>query len=135
MAGCAEPDALEIARTVAAARIILGGRMNIQVPPNLNPNDHQLMLRAGINDRGGISPVTRDYVNPEAAWPHIDALAETCRSAGFVLRERLAIYDEFADQQMFLPRELRPLVTKLQAEIVSYKVPHDIAKHCRSCNK
>ena len=65
MAGSSEPEALEIARTVAVARLILGGEMNIQVPPNLNPEDHQLLLRAGINDWGGISPVTRDYVNPK----------------------------------------------------------------------
>jgi FO synthase len=117
MAGCAEPDAMEIARTVAVARLILGGKMNIQVPPNLNPDDHQLMLRAGINDWGGISPVTRDYVNPEAAWPHVDALAETCRAAGFTLRERLAIYDEYLEDARFLPAALRPLALKLQ---VSY---------------
>ena len=107
MAGCEEPEASEIARTVATARLIFGGKMNIQVPPNLNPNDHRLMLRAGINDWGGISPVTRDYVNPEAAWPHLDILAETCRSAGFTLRERLAIYDEYIDERDFLPRGLR----------------------------
>lgn len=118
MAGCAEPGALEIARTVATARLVLGGTMNLQVPPNLNPEDHELMLRAGINDWGGISPVTRDYVNPEAAWPHIDALAETCRRAGFTLRERLAIYDGFIDNSAFLPAALRPLVSRLQAEIV-----------------
>src|SRR5262245_21746503 len=117
MAGYTEPDALEIARTVATARLLLGGNMNIQVPPNLNPDDHQLMLRAGINDWGGISPLTRDYVNPEAAWPHIDVLAETCRSAGFTLRERLAIYDEFVDRSAFLPPALRPLVEKLQTEV------------------
>jgi FO synthase len=118
MAGSAEPDALEIARTVAAARLILGGTMNIQVPPNLNPADHQLMLRAGINDWGGISPVTRDYVNPEAAWPHLDVLAETCRKVGFSLRERLAIYDEFIEQDRFLPATLRPIAVKLQADII-----------------
>jgi FO synthase len=117
MAGCSEPDAMEIARTVATARIVLGGGMNIQVPPNLNPNDHQLMLRAGINDWGGISPVTQDYVNPEAAWPMVDALAETCRGAGFTLRERLAIYDEYIDHDRFLPPALRPIASKLQAEI------------------
>jgi FO synthase len=117
MAGCAEPDALEIARTVAIARLILGGEMNIQVPPNLNPGEHQLMLRAGINDWGGISPVTRDYVNPEAAWPHVDILSETCRNAGFTLRERLAIYDEFIDGPGFLPAGLRGLASKLQMEI------------------
>jgi FO synthase len=117
MAGCAEPEATEIARTVATARLIFGGKMNIQVPPNLNPNEHTLMLRAGINDWGGISPVTRDYINPEAAWPHIDILAETCRTSGFTLRERLAIYDEFADQKGFLPAPLRPLTSTLQAQI------------------
>ena len=117
MAGCAEPEALEIARTVAVARLLLGGKMNIQVPPNLNPKDHELMLRAGISDWGGISPLTRDYVNPEAAWPHLDALAETCRAAGFTLRERLAIYDEFIDGADFLPPALRPLASKLQSEI------------------
>jgi 7,8-didemethyl-8-hydroxy-5-deazariboflavin synthase CofG subunit len=118
MAGCLEPDALEIARTTATARLILGGSMNIQVPPNLNPNEHHVLLRAGINDWGGISPVTHDYVNPEAAWPHLDTLAETCRSAGFTLRERLAIYDEYVDRSNFLPTALRPLVANLQADIV-----------------
>jgi 7,8-didemethyl-8-hydroxy-5-deazariboflavin synthase CofG subunit len=117
MAEFSEPDAFEIARTVATARLILGGKMNIQVPPNLNPAAHELMLRAGINDWGGISPVTHDYINPEAAWPHIDALAETCRGAGFTLRERLAIYDEFIDRGNFVPTGLRPLVFRLQAEI------------------
>src|SRR5438132_11624291 len=118
MAGCAEPDAIEIARTVATARLILGGRMNIQVPPNLNPNDHKLMLRAGINDWGGISPVTHDYVNPEAAWPHIEKLAETCRAAGFTLRERLAIYDDFLERSEFLCAALRPVAIKLQSDIM-----------------
>jgi 7,8-didemethyl-8-hydroxy-5-deazariboflavin synthase CofG subunit len=112
MAGCAEPDALDIARTVATARLVLGGRMNIQVPPNLNPDDHRLLLEAGINDWGGISPVTRDYVNPEAAWPHIEELAETCREAGFTLRERLAIYDEYIDRPGFLPPNLRLTVAR-----------------------
>jgi FO synthase len=118
MAGCLEPGALEIARTTATARLILGGSMNIQVPPNLNPNEHHVLLRAGINDWGGISPVTHDYVNPEAAWPHLDTLAETCRAAGFTLRERLAIYDEYVDRSNFLPTALRPLVANLQADIV-----------------
>jgi len=117
MAGCAEPDAIEIARTVAVARLILGGSMNIQVPPNLNPLDHELMLRAGINDWGGISPVTRDYVNPEAAWPHVDGLAQTCRAAGFTLRERLAIYEEYLDKPYFFPASLRSLADKLQNDI------------------
>jgi FO synthase len=113
MAGCAEPEANEIGRTVATARLILGAEMNIQVPPNLNPNDHRLMLRAGINDWGGISPVTQDYVNPEAAWPHLDTLSETCSSLGFTLRERLAIYDEYIDKRNFLSAPIRAAVGAL----------------------
>jgi 7,8-didemethyl-8-hydroxy-5-deazariboflavin synthase CofG subunit len=116
MAGCAEPDAIDIARTVATARLVLGGRMNIQVPPNLNPNDHQLLLRAGINDWGGISPVTHDYVNPEAAWPHVDELAAMCRADGFMLRERLAIYDEYINRPGFLPAGLRAIAVARQKE-------------------
>ena len=117
MAEFPEMDAPEIARTVATARLLLGGAMNIQVPPNLNPHDHRLLLRAGINDWGGISPVTQDYINPEAAWPHIDTLAETCRSEGFTLCERLAIYDEYIERPGFLPAQLRPVVLELQAAI------------------
>jgi FO synthase len=117
MAGFPEPDALDIARTVAAARLLLGGAMNIQVPPNLNPRAHRLMLRAGINDWGGISPVTKDYVNPEAAWPHIATLAGTCREEGFTLRERLAAYGEYIDRPEFFPAGLRPVAEKLQAQI------------------
>jgi 7,8-didemethyl-8-hydroxy-5-deazariboflavin synthase CofG subunit len=117
MAGCAEPQAVDIARTIAVARLLLGGEMNIQAPPNLNPNDHRLLLRAGINDWGGISPVTRDYVNPDAAWPHIEQLAATCREEGFTLCERLAIYDEYIERPEFLGPGLRSLVAARQAEI------------------
>ena len=117
MAGFDEPDAMDIARTVALARLLLGGKMNIQAPPNLNPNDHRLLLRAGINDWGGISPVTRDYVNPEAAWPHVEKLAETCRDEGFTLRERLAIYDEYIDRPGFIPAGLRSITATRQSEI------------------
>lgn len=117
MAEFPEPDALEIAKTVAAGRLLLGGDMNIQVPPNLNPDDHMLLLRAGINDWGGISPVTEDYVNPEAAWPHIDILFETCRQEGFTLCERLAIYDEYIERKDFLPPLLGPIVSELQEAI------------------
>jgi FO synthase len=117
MAGFDEPDAMDIARTVAVARLLLGGKMNIQAPPNLNPNDHCLLLRAGINDWGGISPVTRDYVNPEAAWPHVEKLAETCRSEGFTLRERLAIYDEYIDRPGFMAAGLRSITAARRNEI------------------
>ena len=117
MAGAPEPEAVEMARTVATARLLLGGNMNIQAPPNLSPNDHRLLLRSGINDWGGISPATQDYINPEAAWPHIETLAQTCREEGFTLRERLAIYDEYIEREHFLPAGLRPLVSELQGVI------------------
>ena len=112
-----EPDGLEVAKAVAVGRLILGGAMNLQVPPNLNPDDHRLLLRAGINDWGGISPVTQDYVNPEAAWPHIRTLGETCLEEGFTLSERLAIYDEYIDRPGFLPTRLEPIVSNLQTAI------------------
>jgi FO synthase len=117
MAESNEPDGLEIARTVATARLLLGGEMNIQAPPNLNPDDHKLLLRAGINDWGGISPVTQDYINPEAAWPQIDMLAKTCSEEGFILRERLAIYEEYIGKPDFLEPALKPLTSELQAAI------------------
>jgi FO synthase len=84
-----------MARTIAVARLILGSEVNLQAPPNLSPHDHRLFLQAGINDWGGISPITKDYVNPEAAWPHVAALERTCASAGFVLRPRLCVYPEY----------------------------------------
>ena len=82
--------------TAACARIVFGAAMNIQVPPNLSYRDFPRLLSAGINDWGGVSPVTPDHVNPEAPWPHLDELASATREAGFVLVERLAIYPEYA---------------------------------------
>ena len=81
MASAPEPSSLDIARTIAVARLMLPD-MNIQAPPNLSPYDHRLFLAAGINDWGGISPLTLDYVNPEAPWPQVAALARTCARRG-----------------------------------------------------
>ncbi len=117
MAGFPEPDGFEMAKTIALSRLLLGGRMNIQAPPNLSPQDHKLFLQAGINDWGGISPVTKDYVNPEAPWPHLTALAQTCREAGFELRERLAIYAEYIDRPGFLHPSLYAPTKRLQEQI------------------
>jgi FO synthase len=119
MATAPEPESREMAKTVAVARLLLGGQMNVQAPPNLNPVDHRLLLRAGINDWGGISPVTKDYVNPEAAWPHLDLLAQTCREEGFTLRERLAIYPEYIERPGFLLSPLRPRTQELQAQVMA----------------
>jgi FO synthase len=106
MAAAPEPTSMETARTLAVARLMLPD-MNIQAPPNLSPHDHRLFLAAGINDWGGISPLTRDYVNPEAPWPEVVALARTCADAGFRLEPRLPIYSEYLDQAEFLDPLLR----------------------------
>lgn len=92
MADAPEPDAFEMARAIAVARLLLGPQMNVQAPPNLSPHEIELFLSAGINDWGGISPLSKDYVNPEAPWPHLAALADRCARAGFHLNQRLAIY-------------------------------------------
>jgi FO synthase len=90
-----EPSALDLARTAAVARLIFGSEVNIQIPPNLTPESYGYFLRAGINDWGGISPVTLDFINPEKVWPEVRRLREVTTQAGFELRERLAVYPEF----------------------------------------
>ena len=96
---------LEMLRTIATARLILGGSINIQAPPNLAPDSYPLYLQAGINDWGGVSPVTRDFINPEAPWPQLLTLREITEGAGFELRERLALYPEYVIQRNgFIPQ-------------------------------
>ena len=96
MAGCEEPSQDDLLWTAAVARLILGPAANIQVPPNLSFASYPRLLEAGINDWGGISPVTADHVNPEAPWPQIAALRRATEAAGLELVERLAIYPAFA---------------------------------------
>jgi FO synthase len=96
MANAQEPSLEEQLWTIAVARIVFGPAMNIQAPPNLRPHDLAQLLSAGINDWGGVSPVTPDYVNPEAPWPHLRDLGEATERAGRILVERLAIYPSFA---------------------------------------
>jgi len=102
-----EPAALDVARTAAVARLILGSRINLQVPPNLSRDHYGSLLRSGINDWGGISPVTRDFINPEMAWPEIVTLQSVTRDAGFDLRERLAAYPEYLRESGWVPERLR----------------------------
>jgi 7,8-didemethyl-8-hydroxy-5-deazariboflavin synthase CofG subunit len=110
------PDAApeDMLRTVAACRLMFGGEtgssINVQAPPNLSYNQFPRLLEAGINDWGGISPVTLDFINPEAAWPQISQLATETAAAGLELRERLAIYPEFIAKPGFVaPGVLAPL--------------------------
>jgi FO synthase len=98
MAEAAEPDLAEHLWTIAIARLIFGGTMNIQAPPNLAAGALPRLVAAGINDWGGISPVTPDHVNPERPWPELEELARETETAGKVLVERLAIYPSYAAQ-------------------------------------
>jgi FO synthase len=99
-----EPSLLDMVRTIAVARLLLPA-MNIQAPPNLTPEAYQFYLFAGINDWGGISPVTSDFINPEAPWPKIADLKAVTEEAGFELRERLAIYPEYLTRRNGFVRE------------------------------
>lgn len=96
MSRAAEPSLEEQLWTIAVARLLLGAGMSIQAPPNLQPDGLTALVRAGINDWGGVSPVTPDHVNPEAPWPHLDQLARQTEMAGRTLVERLALAPTYA---------------------------------------
>jgi 7,8-didemethyl-8-hydroxy-5-deazariboflavin synthase CofG subunit len=102
-----EPSVFEMLRTIATARLVLGPAMNLQAPPNLTPDAYGLYLLAGINDWGGVSPLTIDYISPEAPWPKVQELREVTEEAGFELRERLAIYPEFLTNDRFVREACR----------------------------
>lgn len=95
MVNAPEPSLDEHVWTIAVARLIFGPDMNIQAPPNLRPGALEQLVRAGINDWGGVSPVTPDHVNPEAPWPHLDRLGEATAQAGRTLVQRLALYPAY----------------------------------------
>jgi FO synthase len=100
------PDAEldDLAATIAVTRMVLGSKARIQAPPNLVGGQYDLILRAGIDDWGGVSPLTPDHVNPERPWPAIDELAARTSSAGFELRERLTIYPPYIREPWLDPR-------------------------------
>ncbi len=111
MADAPEPSLDELLWTIAAARILFGAHANIQAPPNLSPGALPRLVAAGINDWGGVSPVTQDYVNPEAPWPHLDALVRETAAAGKTLAERLTVYPAYAlDGARWLAPPLQPRV-------------------------
>lgn len=96
MQGAPDADMHEYLATVAVARLVFGPDMRIQVPPNLSdPRELGLLIGAGIDDWGGVSPLTADHVNPERPWPHIDDLAAQTAAHGFALRERLTAHPEY----------------------------------------
>jgi 7,8-didemethyl-8-hydroxy-5-deazariboflavin synthase CofG subunit len=104
----------DMLKTIALARLILGGQLNIQAPPNLTPDRYELYLDAGINDWGGVSPLTPDFINPEAPWPALQLLQERSAQAGFELKARLPVYPEFIQQsEKYLPDSLLAHVERL----------------------
>ncbi len=106
-----EPAFEELLWTIAVARHVFGPDMNIQAPPNLNANRLPTLIAAGINDWGGVSPVTPDHVNPESPWPHLGKLAEHTAQAGKRLTQRLTIYPEYASRaESWLHPSLRTTV-------------------------
>ena len=115
MQGAPDADLLEYVAAVAVARLVMGTRMRIQVPPNLSdPTEFGLLVRAGADDWGGVSPLTADHVNPERPWPHLDDLARMTAELGFELRERLTAQPEFVlDAERWIDSDLRPAVSAL----------------------
>jgi FO synthase len=118
LAGSPDPEFEETLWTIAVARIILGPEMNIQAPPNLTPGKYGALIEAGINDWGGISPVTIDHVNPEAPWPEIAALSRSTSKSGKTLVQRLPIYPSFClDRERWIDTSLRtPLLRSMDAD-------------------
>jgi FO synthase len=98
MAHAPEPTLEEHQWTLAATRLIFGAAMSLQAPPNLQPGELTALIRAGVNDWGGVSPVTPDHVNPEAPWPHLQVLSRATRAAGRTLTERLALTPHYVQK-------------------------------------
>ena len=110
MANWPEPNRGEMLRTIAVARLLMP-EVNIQAPPNLSDPDFEELLDAGINDWGGVSPLTPDFINPERPWPHLQELERRTQAKGFQLRQRLPVYPEFAERAA---AKSRLLAEKLQ---------------------
>jgi FO synthase len=123
MANVPAPSDELMAGTVALARLLLGPEMNLQAPPNLSPSSLELLARSGLNDWGGVSPLTIDFINPEAPWPALALLRERTERAGYRLRERLCVYPEYvrARPEFFEPGMLSRLRAVCDAD--GYPVP------------
>lgn len=134
-----EPAPGEMLKTIALARLILGGDMNVQAPPNLTPENYPDYLAAGINDWGGVSPLTPDFINPEAPWPALIELERRTREAGFTLRARLPLYPEYI-RDGFVPSALTPYVENLsgsdglvKSDIERKMLPRPSSPDARPC--
>jgi len=114
-----EPSSDELAATVALARLILDDDISVQAPPNLNPASTATLIHAGVNDFGGISPVSPDYINPQHPWPYLERLREACAAEGFRLEPRLPVYPGHLEAQGFVDASLRPQINRLQMELAT----------------
>lgn len=104
MSDAIEADDDEMAHAIAMARLVLPDEISVQAPPNLNASRTALLVSAGLDDFGGISPVTPDYINPRHPWPHLDALGDACARLGFALRPRTPVHARWlADDRFFEP--------------------------------
>ncbi len=119
MGSAVEPTEDDLAAAVALARLILDDDVSVQAPPNLSPASTKTLIDAGINDFGGISPVSPDYINPQHPWPHLEKLSEFCAAAGFDLRPRLPLYPSHLETDEFVDPSLRPRVDELQLGLAS----------------
>ncbi|MDB4968510.1 MAG: 7,8-didemethyl-8-hydroxy-5-deazariboflavin synthase, CofG subunit [Myxococcales bacterium] len=126
MSAAPEPDEAAITDAIALARLILDEDVSLQAPPNLNPSSTEALLSAGLNDFGGISPVTPDYINPRHPWPHLDQLADSCAQAGFELRPRAPIYDRYVTAE-WLDSRLHPVTRETVERLAAVKRPGQLA--------
>jgi 7,8-didemethyl-8-hydroxy-5-deazariboflavin synthase CofG subunit len=122
MRNCPEPSRGEMLRTIAVARLLMP-YMNIQAPPNLSDPDYEELLDAGINDWGGVSPLTPDFINPERPWPHLQQLEMRTRMKGFALRQRLPVYPEFVSRIKSKPGLLAERVKAAAAQGYARSAP------------
>lgn len=126
MATFPEPSDTQIADAIALARVILPPEISVQTPPNLNPEATALFLHYGINDLGGISPLTPDYINPNHSWPHLQELSELCDDAGRILRPRLPIYPAFLERAEYVDPSLLDLTHRQEKRLKGIQFPWDL---------
>lgn len=127
MAQAPEPDLEDLCWTIAVARLLLPESVSIQAPPNLSPGVLPHLVNAGINDWGGVSPVTPDHVNPEAPWPHLTQLAEETARAGKVLAQRLPVYPPYVQSEK---ARIRWLGAALQTPVLKHMDASALARDC-----
>ncbi|WP_284117348.1 bifunctional FO biosynthesis protein CofGH [Streptomyces fragilis] len=129
MRGMPDAELDDLVAAVAVARVVMGPSACLQAPPNLVDAEYERLIRAGIDDWGGVSPLTIDHVNPERPWPQIDELAERSAAAGFELRERLCVYPEFVRRgEPWLDPRVLPHVRALADPATGLAVPDAVVE-------